>query len=391
MKHLLLFIGLLSVCSCSQTTDQTIPLIIVDVAKDYPAKEICLQDIADIEYIPMATSDSALVNTVISCVCEEGIVARGGKVGEILIFDSKGQKLQGRICKKGQGPEEYNAIIFNIFDWKRKEVFIADYTSMKVYDFNGNYLRTLLKEDIMNLDICNLDDNHLLCSRNKKNSTTPYHPYYTLNKDTGEADTLSYEIPRFIASNRKVIMNDGSISNAYGLLPQLAKCNNKIWLTDVALDTVFALQPGKPAEPVMIPLQASTKNEEVPLLHFLGMNDWYAWISRIPRNVTVKMNDMMAEAVKSRTLYMYNHATQEWIKPIYRNKDFSSRDYDPKYINLTSVAYGYGLITLNAIDLVEAYQKKMIINDKLKEIASKMQEEDNPVLMLLKFKPYEKK
>lgn len=391
MKHLLLIIGLLSVCACRQTTDKTTQLIVVDVAKDYPAKEICLQDIADIEYIPMATSDSALVNTVVSCVSDEGIVARGPKVGEILLFDKQGQKLQGRICRRGQGPEEYNAVIFNIVDWKRKEVFIADYISLKVYDFTGNYLRTLLQEDIMKLDICNLDDKHLLCSYNKENSTTPYRPYYTLTKDTGEADTLSIEISRFIASNRKVIMDDGSVSNAHGLLPQLFRCNDKIWLTNVALDTVFALQPDKSTEPIMIPFQAPTKDEEAPLLYFRGINDWYAWVSRMPRNVTIKMSYMMAEAAKGQKLYMYNRSTQEWIEPVYRNNDFSSRDFDPKSINLTSVAYGYGLIMLNAMELVEAYQEKKIINNKLKEIASKIQEEDNPVLMLLKFKPYEKK
>ena len=186
-------------------------------------------------------------------------------------------------------------------------------------------------------------------------------------------------------------MEDGSINNAHGLLPQLVKCNDKIWLTDVALDTVFVLQPGKNPEPVMIPRQAPTKNEEAPLLHFLGMNDWYAWISGIPRNVTVKMSDMMAEAAKGRKLYMYNRSTQEWIKPVYRNNDFTSRDFDPKYINLTSVAYGYGLIPLSAMDLTEAYQENKIVNDKLKEIASKLKEEDNPVLMVLKFKPCTKK
>lgn len=140
---------LLAICSCGRTNETTTKTIIVDVEKDFPQKEIYLQDIADIEYIPIATSDSALVNSTPSTVSNEGIVTRGGKVGEILIFDAKGQHLQGRICRRGQGPEEYNAIIFKIIDWKRKEVFIADYTSLKVYDFSGNYLRTLLKENIM--------------------------------------------------------------------------------------------------------------------------------------------------------------------------------------------------------------------------------------------------
>ena len=59
---------------------------------------------------------------------------------------------------------------------------------------------------------------------------------------------------------------------------------------------------------------------------------------------------------------------------------------DPKFINTTAVPYGYGLIELNAMDLAEAYANNQITDEKLKEIASNLKEEDNPVLMILKFK-----
>ena len=57
---------------------------------------------------------------------------------------------------------------------------------------------------------------------------------------------------------------------------------------------------------------------------------------------------------------------------------------DPKFINTTAVPYGYGLIELNAMDLAEAYANNQITDEKLK--ASNLKEEDNPVLMILKFK-----
>lgn len=382
---------LLAICSCGRTNETTTKTIIVDVEKDFPQKEIYLQDIADIEYIPIATSDSALVNSTPSTVSNEGIVTRGGKVGEILIFDAKGQHLQGRICRRGQGPEEYNAIIFKIVDWKRKEVFIADYTSLKVYDFSGNYLRTLLKENIMDMDIHNLDDNYLLCSKDRQGAKEPYRPYFTLSKNDGKADTLSIEVPYFIASNRKILWDDGHTSDAYGLLPLLYSCKDKIWLTSFALDTVFQLHPNLKKEPVMIPLHAPTKDKEAPLLHFLGMNDLYAWISRIPRNVKVRMSDMSAGMQEKSKVYMYDKSNREWFEPVYHNRAINNRDMDLKYINLSPVSYGYGLITLNAMDLVEAYQNGEITDDKLKKIASTLKEEDNPVLMLLKFKTRDKK
>lgn len=386
MKYPIFILILLLVCSCEQTNDDKNRLIVVDVAKDYPQKEVWLQDIADIEYLPIATSDTMLVNSHPSVVSDKGIVVRGGKVGEILLFDQTGQRLQGRICSRGQGPEEYNAIIFNIVDWQRKEVFIADYTTLKVYDFSGKYLRTLKKENIMDLDIIDFNDDYLLASHLIQGCENPYRPYFLISKEDGKSDTLSIQVPRFIAGNRKILWDDGHSNDAYGLLPQLYSCTDKIFLTDVALDTVFVMHPDLSRQPVMVPLYAPSTNTEAPLLFFRGMNDYFAWASRMPRYVTVKMSDMIANREKREKLYMYNRKTDEWFEPIYRNRAFTNRNMDPKFISTTSVAYGYGLVELNAMNLVEAYGKNEIADQRLKEIASKLQEEDNPVLMILKFK-----
>lgn len=386
MKYLILALTLSFVCSCKQANDKNIQLVTVDVAKDYQPKEVWLQDIADIEYIPLATSDSMLVNSTPSVVSDKGIAIRGGKIGEILLFDKQGQKLQGRICRRGEGPEEYTAVIFNIVDWQRKEVFIADFTSLKVYDFSGKYLRTLSRQSVMDLNIIDLNTDYLLCSIYKEGEENPYAPYFLLSKEDGKIDTLSIEIPRCIASNRKILWDDGHTSSAYGILPQLYNCTDKIWLTDVALDTIFVMHPDQHLEPVMVPLHAPTADQEAPLLFFRGMNDRYAWVSRIPRQVTVKMSDMAANREKREKLYMYDRHADEWFEPIYRNRAINNRETDPKYIDITSVPYGYGLVQLNAMDLVEAYSKNQITDEKLKAIASQLHEEDNPVLMVLKFK-----
>lgn len=76
----------------------------------------------------------------------------------------------------------------------------------------------------------------------------------------------------------------------------------------------------------------------------------------------------------------------KWCEPVYRNRAINNCEMDPKFINTTAVPYGYGLIELNAMDLAEAYANNQITDEKLKEIASNLKEEDNPVLMILKFK-----
>lgn len=385
MKHLKHIVILSLAFACSPAPKQTSGLLIVDVAKDYPAKEILLQDIAEIEYIPIATTDSTLVQEFPTVVSDKGIAMRGGKVGELLLFDRKGQTLKGRICRHGQGPEEYTAIIFNIVDWQREEVFIADYSSLKVYDFAGNYLRTLANQDIMKLNITDFNADYLLASYNREGSETPYRPYFLLSKEDGRRDTLAVEIPRFIASERKVLWDDGRSNDAYGYLPQLYRCADRIWLTDVALDTVFVMHPDQTLEAAMAPLERPSANPEAPLLFFRGMNDRYAWISSIPRKVTVKMGDIMYQGERNK-LYMHDRRTGEWFEPAYRNSAITNPEMAPRFINLAPVPYGYGLVMLQAMDLVEAYNQKQIADEKLAAIASRLQEEDNPVLMLLKFK-----
>lgn len=381
MKYLLV---LFAISACQKANDkQQEQLIIINTGKKYPQKEIYLQDIAEVEYIPLITSDSILVNTFPICVSEEGIATRGGKTGEILLFDAKGQKLQGRVCRRGEGPEEYNAIIFSIIDWKRKELFIADYTNLKVYDFSGNYLRTLLNDDIMKMNIHNLNDDYLLCSKEHEGSDRPYRPYFTLSKDKGKADTLSIEVPFFIASNRKIVWDNGHTNDAYGYLPQIKSCINRTWLTTPALDTIFQLHPNLSLTPAMVPRLAPTTNPEASLLYFLGMNDHYAWSSWMPRHVTVKMSEINAGREKQESLYMYDKKKQEWFTPVYQDRAMPHST--PIYINLTAVPYGYGLVTLNAMDVVEAYRNNRITDSELKQIASTLKEEDNPVLMLLKF------
>ena len=387
MKQIAYFSILLALAACGERTQMASELLVADKNVDCPTQEIYLEDIADVDYIPLVTTDSILVNDYPpESVTPEGIAVRGGQPGELLLLDPTGQKLVGRVCRCGQGPEEYIVIDRCVVDWKRREVYIADYTHLKAYDFAGNYLRTLLtKEEIAKLDICNLNADQLLCARERENCETPYHPYFTLSKADGRVDTLtSVELPRFIASNRTVLSNDGRSYNAHAFLPLLVGCADRTWLTALALDTIFQINPDRSLLPVMAPLRAPTRDEEAPLLHFRGINDRYVWLSWVRRNVTVQLEHMEAGMREDLKIYMYDRKAQTWCEPAYRCRAWSG--FEPRYIFTDPLPYGYGLVMLNAMDLVEAYQNDELADERLREIASTLREDDNPVLMRLKFK-----
>lgn len=387
MKQIAYFSIFLALAACGERTQTASELLVADKDVDCPKQEIYLEDIADVDYIPLVTTDSILVNDYPpESVTPEGIAVRGGQPGELLLLDPTGQKLVGRVCRCGQGPEEYIVIDRCVVDWKRREVYIADYTHLKAYDFAGNYLRTLLtKEEIAKLDICNLNAEQLLCARERENCETPYRPYFTLSKADGRVDTLtSIELPRFIASNRTVLSNDGPGYNAPVFLSLLVSCADRTWLTAPALDTVFQINPDRSLLPVMAPLRAPTRDEEAPLLQFGGMNDRYVWLSWVRRNVTVRMRDMEAGLQEGTQIYLYDRKTQTWCEPLYRCRAWSG--FEPRYIFTDPLPYGYGLVMLNAMDLVEAYRNNALADERLRQIASTLREDDNPVLMRLKFK-----
>ena len=387
MKQITLFSIFLVLASCGERTQTASELLVADKDVDCPKQEIYLEDIADVDYIPLVTTDSILVNDYPpESVTPEGIAVRGGQPGELLLLDPTGQKLVGRVCRCGQGPEEYTVIYRCVVDWQRCEVYIADYTHLKAYDFAGNYLRTLLtKEEIPMLDIRNLNADQLLCARERENCETPYRPYFTLSKADGRVDTLtSIELSRFIASNRTVLSNDGRSYNAHAFLPLLVGCADRMWLTALALDTIFQINPDRSLLPVMAPLRAPTRDEEAPLLHFRGINDRYIWLSWVRRNVTVQLEHMEAGMREDLKIYMYDRKAQTWCEPAYRCRAWSG--FEPRYIFTDPLPYGYGLVMLNAMDLVEAYQNDELADERLREIASTLREDDNPVLMRLKFK-----
>lgn len=100
------------------------------------------------------------------------------------------------------------------------------------------------------------------------------------------------------------------------------------------------------------------------------------------------MSDMMAgRREDSPSVNMYDFRTGEWCVPKYVNRDFSSEScYLSQYISLFAVPYGYGMMTLGAPELIEAREAGEVVNDELNQLISSLDEESNPVIVLLKFK-----
>ena len=118
LYYTLLFVIL---ASCKdQKGQQDIGIWHFDVTKEYSKKELYIQDIADVDYIPLETNDSMLwLGRDIAFFDDDHIIAANPRTG-VLIHNREGEALHS-FHHLGGGPEEYRGLYFA--DYDKKEAF----------------------------------------------------------------------------------------------------------------------------------------------------------------------------------------------------------------------------------------------------------------------------
>ena len=91
---------------------RTNDLPVIDISKNYPKKEFILQDIADIEYVRLETSDDVLLSgishddvSVLSYLSDKYILVSDNRRGEIFVFNRRGEIITHFNHKGGSGRE----------------------------------------------------------------------------------------------------------------------------------------------------------------------------------------------------------------------------------------------------------------------------------------------
>jgi hypothetical protein len=98
---------LFALAGCGKDKQSTNELIIVDVTKNYPEKELILQDFMDVEYIPLETNDEFVTQGKVMAIGAEVIlITNWANDGNLFVFNRKTGKALKKINRKGQGGEE---------------------------------------------------------------------------------------------------------------------------------------------------------------------------------------------------------------------------------------------------------------------------------------------
>ena len=361
--------------SCGPSAD--IGMMTIDVEKSYPKKELAINDIWEMEYIALETDSMFLVSGgQPQHVGENKLGFVDNRTGNLLFFDAKTGKKAFCINRKGAGPEEYKSVGALVMDEKAGEIFawsIIDGT-FQVYDAQGKHLRTLpmhnkrKDEYVYITNFINLDDDWLLCS---SHNIKGYAVHYLQNKKTGLTtivDSISNEqyVSEYIFAQK-----DGmTYSTAPNLTPFVHTSEGLVY-ADHSNDTLYRMTDGMTTSPFIIRIPRVKETEPNKILRFDNETDDWMFLSSI---------EMAYDFSQNKGLHQINYGIEKESGEIFEltlvHPDYEGKEYSPTALNARYYSSG---------ELFTALEEGKL-KGKLKEIVSKLDEEDNGVIMLLKQK-----
>ena len=355
-------------------------IIRVDVRNSYSnSKELLLQNLMDVEYIPLETNDDFVNQGVVMDIGKEIILVKNRiNDGDIFVYSRTGKALR-KINRKGQGGEEYLYIYNIILDEAMGEMFVNDVFKRKifVYDLYGKFKRSFdHKKDEKSgaySDIINFNEENLICYDDDNEE----FPFVLISKKDGVI-TQKFKIP--FKTKKFLRQSTGSDSFVYpvGHINYIFPFKGNWILSELSSDTVYLLLPDLSLRPFFFrnpPIQ-SMNPEVFLLLRFLS--DRYLFMETI-RNV------YDSKTTFPKTFFVYDVQEKSFLNYKIYNEDYSTKK--EIFLNLFR-PLNHEIEAWQPLEpyiLVEEY-KKGILKGKLKEVAEKLDSEDNPVIMLVKHK-----
>lgn len=394
MKNILfLFMCALFGCSHQKQMGDSI-LSVLNIDEDnYPTRTIDIHDIADVEYIALESSDSTVVDMVYKYISDDYVVASdfGTTGGNIYFFNRSGNFLW-KFNKRGSGPGEFSFLMLAIVDFETEECYVNDFfkKTLYVYSFKGDHLRTIpltkkisKLEDILSFTIVHNYDKEYLIGYNLAPVTLVRElpngsPYYLINKIDGSFHPLNLKIRNGLTRN--IYDGKGEVVEKLHHYPLMLN-GDECWISELSCDTIYSLLD-RQLVPKLVQ-NPSVHSTTPPLVVFpIGFNDYFFEFDAAPLSVSEKNSGVPRNA---KTLVWNRLANQLERWELYNSDDISSDNSILIPVNtFGGTMKNCGVITYSAEKLICCY-KNNELKGRLKEIASKLQEEDNRVIVYVKY------
>ncbi len=314
----------------------------------------------------------------IDYISKDTIVISNRKEGDIFVFNGSGILLY-RFNHRGQGNEEYVYMSNLVYNFPDKEIYVHTFgkTFFKiiVYDIEGNFKREIpLGIKHMLEELKSFDENTLIAYETamfpfERNQKVEYNksPMFLISKKAGAIDTLKdFKVPH---RKSEFIYTFKAGSDLY-----IFETNNIIEKRDDFVlhnffcDTVFSFNKSKKLTPIAIKRPVFNSMETIPLILDIEEVSSKYLFATVVEYVAKEGDKRMARICVNR----FNNDIVEYAL---RNNDINDTEFNIKPHSV--------LITADKLkELLEEGK----LSGKLKTIAEKLKEEDNPVVMKVTLK-----
>ncbi len=379
-------------CESRQSAER---IVAVDVTKNYPKKELILQDFMDVEYIPLETTDDFITFGNIQVIDKEIIITRNAGRGEGNLFlyntDGKGLRIINRL---GQGGEEYINMGAIAHDEANGELYVnSSYQGrMLVYDLLGNFKRSLKQSQDYPIygTIGVFDQNHLICHDTRVELSMPdvkRNCFLIISKVDG---SIVEEVPIPYGDKKPLVVlkkdAEGRNIGDFGIRNRALIPYKKNWvLVEPSADTIYQYSTDRQLTPMIVRTPSvQTMNPEIFLFPSV-FTDRYWFMRTIKRTF-----NFTTDKECPGTNLVYDRQEDAIFECVIYNDDYVDKTlanlcnniYTSRAVNNDEIAF---VDRLEANDLIEAY-KNGKLKGKLKQVAAGLTEDSNPVIMLVKYK-----
>lgn len=361
-------------------------LIEVDLCiGDYAQQDLYLQDIADVRYVPLETSDQSILSTIRRIALRDDRIIITDFSDQVVVFDSTGRYLS-KISHKGPGPHQYHYIAASAVDFDKHLVYIEDLMGIKAYDFDGYFVKSSPKPDYTSSSMLYVCDSTRLIAYYetqglKEDGDTLLGNYFFIDTETGARTRVGIDIPE-PASNTLMqyrIVSDGMVSSSKSIpINTMLKTDSKVIISDYVLPSVFEYS----ANGLNHIIERQTGNEWKWLTSVFLLSDPYIMFRAIRTT-----GDESLKTYKSAELcdFIYNCKTQTISEGDIYNRDIE--------VDAACSIEGWGndlpkntIVEAVSVEALSMLNERGKLSGPLKEIADTIDLEANSILMIATIK-----
>ena len=395
MKKMILSLGvaLLALCGCKETSSvkESEGRIVVDITQ--PEKNLKMSDLfSDIKYVKLETTKESLIKYIKKVLNFDGkLLVVDGAMNSLLLFDKDGRFIK-KIAGQGKGPGEYAYLTNATVDKKGKRLFILDDFSshLLTYDFEGNYLESI-KLDFKALDLEYLGNDKLVfyCGYRRNDNYL---------KEDARPSLFVYDLKQSVVTPLQYVSNKVASHEMASPSKAISSCGDgKVWYGFDLTNEFLVINKGELEHSFTLDFGKEDTDKRLAFVKRLEDEDFdMKDIRNIPRPKhmsvfsTVKTADYLLVSMTNFQdgydyLVVYSPESgkcfvdkKKWDEPLYKEM----KSIVPTQFYSSEENKFYGSVMPDKVLSIDDTD-----NEALKELKEGLQEDDNPIVIVVETKP----